>query len=94
MQYPEGAIENGDFQICVAIHGLQRCGAGYDSEAKKPEYVRVSLQTGDPTPMQLNDENSQSQSQSSSNENNNNNALSQSHETKIYICNDERCKIQ
>ncbi|MGH9982597.1 MAG: hypothetical protein ACRD8W_01415 [Nitrososphaeraceae archaeon] len=37
---------------------------------------------------------SQSQSSNNNNENNNNNALSQSQETKIYICNEGGCKVQ
>lgn len=94
LQYRDGAIENGDFQICVAIHGLQRCATGHDSEAKKPEYVRVNLQTGDPTPIPTDNGNAQSQSQSSNNENNNNNALSQSQETTIYICKENGCVAQ
>jgi hypothetical protein len=97
LQYREGAIENGDFQICVAIHGLQRCATGHDSEEKKPEHVRVSLQTGDPTPIPAGGGgNDQAQSQSSKNENNNNNenSLSQSQATTIYICKENGCVAQ
>lgn len=99
LQYREGAIENGEFDICVAVSGgIQGCGKGYDGPEKKPEYVRVNVHS-DFVPVveeEQNNGNSQSQSQSSNNENNNenNNALSQSQETKIYICNEGGCKIQ
>ena len=94
MKYHKGSIENGNFEICVAVTGLQSCGSGYDGPEKEPVYVRVSLQgaVGDPTPMIL--DNGNSQAQSSSNNNENNNALSQSQETKIYICNDKGCNVQ
>jgi hypothetical protein len=93
LRYQKGQVDNGDFQICVTLNnGVNNCNTGYDGPEKKPVNVYVNLQAGDPTPMVLNDGNSQAQS--SSNENNNNNTLSQSQETKIYICNDEGCKIQ
>ena len=91
LQYPSGLIENGEsFQIRVIAQtdNLYADGNGYNSEAKKPEHVSVSLfgnsqqHVGD------------SQAQSSSNENTNTNSLSQSQATTIYICKDGGCTPQ
>ena len=70
-------------------NGVNSCNTGYDGPEKEPEYVSINL-------VVTNDNNNgnEDQSQSQSSSNNNNNALSQSQETKIYICNDEGCKIQ
>ena len=69
LQYPDGAIRDGEFVVCVGLSGgIQGCDKGYDSEAKKPEYVHVNVQGGgDPTPF-IENGNSQSQSQSSNND--------------------------
>lgn len=97
LQYPSGWIDTGSFEICIRLSdGAEGCGDGYNSPEKKPEYVTVYIGQLDTSglidiPNQGNDQ-SQSQSQGSSNENNN--ALSQSQETKIYICNDKGCTVQ
>ena len=96
--YDRGMVVNGEFKICVyAVNAdIEECTYGYDSEAKKPEYVSVDLfgsnMPSQPQPVEQPPQQDQSQSQSSNNENNN--ANSQSQTTNIYICNDGECKKQ
>jgi hypothetical protein len=88
LEYNKGMIQNGKFNICVHAPdaGIQECINGYNSEAKKPEYLSVNLDGSNmPQPQD------QSQSQSSNSENTNDNALNQSQETTIYICKENGC---
>ena len=92
--YDRGMVVNGEFKICVyAVNAdIEECTYGYDSEAKKPEYVSVDLFGSIiPQPVQQQDQ-AQSQSQSSSNENNNANSNTQSQ--TIIICQQEKCEVQ
>ena len=90
-------VVNGEFKICVyAVNAdIEGCAYGYDSEAKKPEYVAVDLFRSNMPPSQpVQQEQSQAQSQSSNNENNNANSNTQSQTTQIIICQQEKCEVQ
>jgi hypothetical protein len=88
-------MQTGDFEVCaIAQEGMKQCATGYNSEHKEPAYVSIDMYSNN-TPQPVQEDQShlpaQSQAQSNNNENENNNALSQSQETKIYICNDGEC---
>ena len=94
LNYHKGTVENGNFEICVAVVGAQGCGTGYDGPEKEPVYVHVNIEGQ----QQANAPTAQAQSQASNNENNNNNentnALSQSQSTTIYVCKENGCIAQ
>ena len=45
LQYPSGLIDTGEFCICVTSNNYDEsvCDSGYNSEAKQPEHVFISL---------------------------------------------------
>src|ERR671918_2629570 len=45
LQYPSGLIDTGEFRICVRTNSYDEsaCDTGYNSEAKQPEHVFISL---------------------------------------------------
>ena len=47
LQYPSGLINTGEFRICVRANNydVSTCDIGYNSEAKQPEHVFISLFT-------------------------------------------------
>lgn len=92
LKYHKTTIENGEFEVCIAVVNAQGCGKGYDGQEKKPVYININIEG------QANAPTAQAQSQASNNENNNNNentnALSQSQSTTIYVCKENGCIAQ
>jgi hypothetical protein len=70
LQYPSGLIDTGEFRICVRVNNydVSTCDIGYDSEAKQPEHVIISLFTEENRNSSNVDVDSQAQSQSQNNE--------------------------
>ena len=71
LQYPSGLIDTGEFRICVRsnIYDESACDIGYNSEAKQPEHVFISLFAGENrNSPNVDVGDSQAQSQSQNNE--------------------------
>src|SRR5919106_3572577 len=69
LQYPSGLIDTGEFRICVRANSYDEsaCDTGYNSEAKQPEHVFISLFSGENRNSPNISDDSQAPSQSQSN---------------------------
>jgi hypothetical protein len=71
LQYPSGLIDTGEFRICVRENNYDAsaCDIGYNSEAKQPENVFISLFVGENGNLpNISDDDSQTQNQNQDNE--------------------------
>jgi hypothetical protein len=70
LQYPNGLIGTGEFRVCVRSINYDKsvCGTGFNSEAKQPEHLFISLFVEENRNSPIADVDSQAQSQSQDNE--------------------------
>src|ERR687898_3550660 len=99
LQYPSGLIDTGEFRICVRsnIYDESACDIGYNSEAKQPEHVFISLfagenrnspnvDVGDSQAQSQSQNNEQTQSQSQNNEQSQSQSQNNEQTTTIINC--------
>ena len=97
LNYPNGFIDIGQFQICIQTNDGRFCGDGFNSEEKRPENVFINANEGrnfGSVPQQQDD--SQGQSQASNQEQLTSQSQSQTQgDTIIYNCPaNSRCVIE
>ncbi|MGH9953422.1 MAG: hypothetical protein ACRD5J_17525 [Nitrososphaeraceae archaeon] len=100
LQYPSGLIDTGEFRICVRAmdYDESACDTGYNSEAKQPEHVFISLFTeGSRNSPNADVDDSQAQSQNQDNEQSQSQSQNNNQEQTTMIINcppDSRCVIE
>ena len=99
LQYPSSLIDTGEFRICVRANNydVSACDTGYNSEAKQPEHVFISLFVKENrNPPNVSDD-SQAQSQSQDNEQSQSQSQNNNQQQTTTIINcppDSRCVIE
>ncbi|MGH9982760.1 MAG: hypothetical protein ACRD8W_02240 [Nitrososphaeraceae archaeon] len=98
LQYPSGLIDTDEFRICVRTMNYDKsaCDTGYNSEAKQPEHLFISL-FADENRNSPNAEVDNSQAQSHNQDNEQSQSQSQNNEQTTTIINcppDSRCVIE
>jgi hypothetical protein len=95
LQYPNGLIDTGEIRICIRANNydVSACDTRYNSEAKQPEHVFISLFTEESRNLPNVDDDNQAQGQSQDNEQ----SQSQNTEQTTTIINcppDSKCVIE
>jgi len=94
LNYPNGLIDTGQFEVCINTNDGRFCGDGYNSEERRPESVFINAQEGRNFGSVPDDSQSQSQASSQEQETSQSQSQSQGGTTIINCPANARCVIE